>query len=91
MKTLKWEQKKLEEESKEVVSTSINALKLFIGIVSIDGISENRIERTRDFLSNLTILPLDASSAEKSAYILNIPKNSTRTQSWYINSKFKTF
>ena len=65
---------KLEEESKEVVSTAINALELYMGIVAVDGISGKRIELTRDFLSNLTILPLDVSSAERSAYILNTLK-----------------
>ena len=62
---------KLEEESREIVSTAINALELFVGIVAIDGISGTRVKETRDFLENLTILNLDMSSAERSAYILN--------------------
>ncbi len=66
--------KKLEEASKNIVSTAINALELYIGIVAIDGISGKRIENTRTFISNLTILPLDASSAERAAYILNTLK-----------------
>ena len=61
----------LEEESREIVSTSINALELFVGIVAVDGISGARVKKTRDFLVNLTILNLDMSSAERSAYILN--------------------
>jgi tRNA(fMet)-specific endonuclease VapC len=66
--------KNLEESSKEIVSTAISALELYVGIVAVDGISGKRIEITRDFLSNITILPLDASSAERSAYILNTLK-----------------
>lgn len=61
----------LEEESREIVSTAINALELFVGIVAIDGISGTRVKKTRDFLENLTILNLDMSSAERAAYILN--------------------
>lgn len=61
----------LEEESREIVSTAINALELFVGIVAVDGISGTRAKKTRDFLDNLTILHLDVSSAERSAYILN--------------------
>jgi len=64
----------LEEASKELVSTAINALELYTGIIAVDGVSGKRIESTRDFLSNLTILPLDVSSAERSAYILNTLK-----------------
>lgn len=63
--------KHLEETSRVVVSTAINALELFIGIVAVDGVSGNRVEITRNFLANLDILPLDESSAERSAYILN--------------------
>ena len=66
----------LEEESKEIVSTSINALELYVGIVAVDGISGKRIESTRDYISNLTILPLDEGSAERAAYILNTLKKS---------------
>ncbi len=65
----------LEEESREIVSTAINALELFMGIVAVDGISGNRAKKTRDFLDTLTILHLDVSSAERSAYILNSLKN----------------
>ena len=65
----------LEEESREIVSTAINALELFMGIVAVDGISGKRAKKTRDFLDNLTILHLDVSSAERSAYILNSLKN----------------
>jgi tRNA(fMet)-specific endonuclease VapC len=61
----------LEEEPRELVSTAINALELFVGIVAVDGISGTRVKKTRDFLENLTILNLDMSSAERSAYILN--------------------
>ncbi|UCG02652.1 MAG: PIN domain-containing protein [Candidatus Heimdallarchaeota archaeon] len=61
----------LEEEPREIVSTAVNALELFVGIVAIDGISGTRVKKTRDFLENLTILNLDLSSAERSAYILN--------------------
>ena len=61
----------LEETSRIVVSTAINALELFIGIVAVDGISGKRVEITRNFLSNLEILSLDESSAERSAFILN--------------------
>ncbi|MHA2203812.1 MAG: PIN domain-containing protein [Candidatus Hodarchaeales archaeon] len=64
----------LEETSRTIVSTAINALELFIGIVAVDGTSGKRVEITRNFLSNLTILPLDESSAERSAYILNTLK-----------------
>lgn len=67
--SLKAEQ--LEEESREIVSTAINALELFVGIVAVDGISGTRVKKTRDFLDNLTILHLDLSSAERSAYIMN--------------------
>ena len=59
------------EPERQVVSTAINALELFVGIVAIDGISGTRVKKTRDFLENLTILNLDMSSAERSAYILN--------------------
>jgi predicted nucleic acid-binding protein len=65
----------LEEESREIVSTAINALELFMGIVAVDGISGKRAKKTRDFLDSLTILHLDVSSAERSAYILNSLKN----------------
>ncbi len=64
----------LEETFRTIVSTAINALELFIGIVAVDGTSGKRVEITRNFLSNLTILPLDESSAERSAYILNTLK-----------------
>ena len=64
----------LEEASKELVSTAINALELYTGIIAVDSISGKRIELTRNFLSNLTILPLDVSSAERAAYILNTLK-----------------
>ncbi len=67
--------KLLEEDSRELVSTAINALELYVGIVAIDGISGKRIEITRHFISNLMILPLDASSAERAAYILNTLKS----------------
>ena len=63
--------KQLEETSRIVVSTAINALELFIGIVAVEGVSGKRVEVTRDFLSNLVILHLDESSAERAAYILN--------------------
>jgi tRNA(fMet)-specific endonuclease VapC len=63
--------KQLEETSRIVVSTAINALELFIGIVAVDGVSGKRVEITRNFLSNLEILALDESSAERSAFILN--------------------
>jgi predicted nucleic acid-binding protein len=46
----------LEEESRGIVSTAINALELFVGIVAVDGISGTRAKKTRDFLDNLTIL-----------------------------------
>ncbi len=67
----KMKAKTLEKASKEIVSTAINVLELYIGIIAVDGISGKRIETTRNFLANLTILPLDTSSAERAAYILN--------------------
>ncbi|MHA2096634.1 MAG: type II toxin-antitoxin system VapC family toxin [Candidatus Hodarchaeales archaeon] len=70
-KEAKTKVKILEEGPRLLVTTAINALELYIGIVAVDGISGRRIETTREFLSNLTILPLDTSSAERSAYILN--------------------
>ncbi len=69
--TAKMKAKTLEKASKEIVSTAINVLELYIGIIAVDGISGKRIETTRNFLANLTILPLDTSSAERAAYILN--------------------
>ncbi len=70
-KDAKAKAKQLEETSRLVVSTAINALELFIGIIAVDGISGKRVEITRNFLSNLEVLPLDESSAERSAFILN--------------------
>jgi predicted nucleic acid-binding protein len=67
---------KLEKEERQVVTTSINALELFVGIIGVDGISGKRIELTRDFLANLTILNFDDKAAQRSAYILNTLKKS---------------
>lgn len=63
--------KELEQENQKCASTAINALELFVGIVAVDGISGKRIETTREFISALTILPLDTGAAERSAYIIN--------------------
>jgi len=63
--------KELEQENQKCASTTINALELFVGIVAVDGISGKRIETTREFISALTILPLDTGAAERSAYIIN--------------------
>ncbi len=65
--------KELELE-REVVSTAINALELFVGIVAVEGVSGKRIEATREFLSTLTIFPLNSGAAEGAAYILNTLK-----------------
>ncbi|MHA2249278.1 MAG: type II toxin-antitoxin system VapC family toxin [Candidatus Kariarchaeaceae archaeon] len=61
----------LEKENKHVATTSINVLELFVGIIEVNGISSERIELTRDFLENLTILNFDNKAAERSAHILN--------------------
>lgn len=61
----------LEHENRKSVSTAINALELYVGIVAVEGVSGKRIKATRDFISNLTILPLDIGAAERGAYILN--------------------
>lgn len=66
----------LEKDSRNIVTTSINALELFVGIVGVDGISGKRIEFTRGFLANLTILNFDDGAAERSANILNSLKKS---------------
>lgn len=66
--------KQLEEESREVVSTAINALEIYVGIVAVDGVAGKRVEVTRDFISNITILPLDGNAAERAAYIQNTLK-----------------
>ncbi len=78
-KEAKQKVEKLEETSKTIVTTAINVLELYIGIVAVDGISGKRIETTREFISNLTILPLDGNSAERSAYILNSLKKIGKT------------
>ena len=64
---------KLESEQ-QVTSTAINALELFVGIVAVEGISGKRVEATREFLSTLTIVPLNTGAAERAAYILNTLK-----------------
>lgn len=61
----------LEKGSRQIVTTSINTLELFVGIIGVDGISGKRIELTREFLSNLAILNFDDKAAERSAHILN--------------------
>ena len=66
----------LEKDSRNIVTTSINALELFVGIIGVDGISGKRIEFTRGFLANLTILNFDNKAAESSANILNSLKKS---------------
>lgn len=65
--------KELDPE-REVVSTAINALELFVGIVAVEGVSGKRVEATREFLSTLAIFPLNTGAAERTAYILNILK-----------------
>ncbi|MFQ6126716.1 MAG: type II toxin-antitoxin system VapC family toxin [Candidatus Heimdallarchaeota archaeon] len=65
--------KELDPE-REVVSTAINALELFVGIVAVEGVSGKRVEATREFLSTLTIFPLNTGAAERTAYILNTLK-----------------
>jgi tRNA(fMet)-specific endonuclease VapC len=62
------------ESEQQVTSTAINALELFVGIVVVEGISGKRVEATREFLSTLTIVPLNAGAAERAAYILNTLK-----------------
>lgn len=57
------------EPTHEIVSTAINAFELFVEIVAVEGISGKRIEATREFLSTLTILPLNTGAAERTAYI----------------------
>lgn len=66
--------KKLDEVNESVLTTAINALELFVGIVAVDGIASKRIEKTREFLNNLIIISLDKNGAERSAYILNTLK-----------------
>ena len=58
------------------MTTSINSLEIFVGIIEIDGISSSRIEKTREFLDTLSILDFDHLAAEKSANILNTLKKS---------------
>ncbi|MFQ5821993.1 MAG: type II toxin-antitoxin system VapC family toxin [Candidatus Heimdallarchaeota archaeon] len=65
--------KELDPE-REVVSTAINALELFVGIVAVEGVSGKRVEATREFLSTLTIFPLNTGAAERTTYILNTLK-----------------
>jgi tRNA(fMet)-specific endonuclease VapC len=62
------------ESGQPVTSTAINALELFVGIVAVEGISGKRVEATREFLSTLTIVPLNTGAAERAAYILNTLK-----------------
>lgn len=62
------------EAQQPMTSTAINALELFVGIVAVEGISGKRVEATREFLSTLTVVPLNAGAAERAAYILNTLK-----------------
>ena len=67
---------KINSEDRDIVTTSINSLEIFIGIIEVDGISSNRIENTRNFLDNIGILNFDHLAAEKSANIINTLKMS---------------
>ena len=66
--------KQMEEESRGITTTAINALEIYIGIVAVDGVTGKRVEKTREFLTNIPILPLDGNAAERTAYILNTLK-----------------
>lgn len=66
----------INNENRDIVTTSINSLEIFVGIIELDGISSNRIEKTREFFDNLNILDFDHIAAEKSANIMNTLKKS---------------
>lgn len=61
----------LENSERTIVTTTINILELFIGIVAADGVSSKRIEHTRSFIDSIRSIDLDVGAAEKIAYIYN--------------------
>ena len=61
----------LEEEGEIIVTSVINVLELFVGIVAVDGIVSKRIQKTRQFINTIEIHPINKNNAAQIAYILN--------------------
>ncbi len=63
--------KSLEKEGIELVTTAINSLEVFVGILVIDSPKNRRVIQTKEFLESLVELPFDKDASEKAAIILN--------------------
>ena len=66
--------KSLEQSATQIVTTAINSLEVFVGIVSLDSATSQRVILTRNFLDSLVVLPFDHIASLKAATLLNFLK-----------------
>jgi len=66
--------KLLEQRGTQLVTSAINSLEVFVGIISLDSDTSQRVILTRNFLDSLVVLPFDQAASLKAATILNYLK-----------------
>ena len=63
--------KEFEEEGRELITTAINSLEIYVGIMTIDKLKSQRVIKTNEFLNSILILPFTKEASEKAALLLN--------------------
>ena len=66
--------KEFEDEGRELITTAINSLEIYVGIIAIDEPESQRVIKTKEFLNSILILPFTKESSEKAALLLNTLK-----------------
>ncbi len=76
--------KSLEKEGIELVTTAINSLEVFVGILVIDSPKNRRVIQTKEFLESLVVLPFDKDASEKADIIINSLKKKKKKNKTHI-------
>ncbi len=66
--------KEFEDDGRELITTAINSLEIYVGIMTIDKLESQRVIKTNEFLNSISILPFTKEASEKAALLLNILK-----------------
>ena len=66
--------KEFEDDGRELITTAINSLEIYVGIMTIDKLESQRVIKTNESLNSISILPFTKETSEKAALLLNILK-----------------